>query len=158
MHSIQCNFAIYSSLCCQRTLSFPVRRSADLQSAVKNVLTYLGFADLQSATSSLCFLGLLLGDCKSPGFNRSNLFLRRISDPQGRLAGDFLFWCLAGKVHFIPIIKKIIKIKMQTIMLHSNIKTVSLQNLSVYWLPDGGNTVDERMWWIITKVVKYEIY
>ena len=41
---------------------------------LKNVLTYLGFADLQSATSSLCFLGLLLGDYKSPGFNRSNLF------------------------------------------------------------------------------------
>lgn len=36
--------------------------------------------------------------------------------------------------------------KMQAIMLHSNIKTVSLQNLLVYWLPDGGNTVDERMW------------
>ena len=125
---------------------------------LKNVLTYLGFADLQSATSSLCFLGLLLGDCKSPGFNRSNLFLRRISNPPGRLSGDFLFWCLAGKVHFIPIIKKIIMPKMQAIMLHSNIKTVSLQNLSVYWLSDGGNTVDERMWWIITKMVKYEIY
>ena len=36
--------------------------------------------------------------------------------------------------------------KMQAIMLHSTYKTVSLQNLSVYWLPDGGNTVDERMW------------
>ena len=36
--------------------------------------------------------------------------------------------------------------KKQTIMLHSIIKTVSLQNLSVYWLSDGGNTVDERMW------------
>ena len=58
---------------------------------LKHVLTYLGFADLQSATSCLCFLGLLLGDCKSPGFNRSNLFLRRISNPPGRLAGDFLF-------------------------------------------------------------------
>ena len=31
-------------------------------------------------------------------------------------------------------------------MLHSNIKTVSLQNLSVYWMPDEGNTVGERMW------------
>ena len=31
-------------------------------------------------------------------------------------------------------------------MQHSQMKTVSLQNLSVYWLPDGGNTVDERMW------------
>ena len=29
-------------------------------------------------------------------------------------------------------------------MQHSNIKTVSLQNLSVYWLPDGGNTVEEK--------------
>lgn len=27
--------------------------------------------------------------------------------------------------------------KMQAIMLHSNIKTVSLQNLSVYWLLMG---------------------
>ena len=30
-----------------------------------------------------------MGDYKSPGFNRSNLFLRRISNPPGRLAGDF---------------------------------------------------------------------
>ena len=30
---------------------------------------------------------LLLGDYKSPGFNRSNLFLRRIANPPGRLAG-----------------------------------------------------------------------
>lgn len=41
-------------------------------------------------------------------------------------------------MHFIPIIKKIIKLKMQAIMLHSNMKIVPLQNLSVYWLPDGG--------------------
>ena len=53
---------------------------------LKNVLTYLGFADLQSATSSLCFW--VVGDYKSPGFNRSNLFLRRISNPPGRLTGD----------------------------------------------------------------------
>ena len=33
---------------------------------------------------------------------------------------------------------------MQIIILHSNIKTVSLQNLSVYWLPDEGNTVEEK--------------
>ena len=32
-------------------------------------------------------LFLLLGDYKSPGFNRSNLFLRRIANPPGRLAG-----------------------------------------------------------------------
>ena len=32
-------------------------------------------------------LFLLLGDYKSPGFNRSNLFLRRISNPPGRLVG-----------------------------------------------------------------------
>ena len=28
-----------------------------------------------------------MGDFKSPGFNRSNLFLRRISNPPGRLTG-----------------------------------------------------------------------
>ena len=33
---------------------------------------------------------LLLGDYKSPGFNRSNLFLRRISNPPGRLTEDVL--------------------------------------------------------------------
>ena len=32
-------------------------------------------------------LFLLLGDYKSPSFNRSNLFLRRIANPPGRLAG-----------------------------------------------------------------------
>lgn len=37
-------------------------------------------------------------------------------------------------------------------MLHSNIKTVSLQNLSVYWLPDGGNTVDEKRLFYLTHV------
>ena len=36
---------------------------------------------------SMLFLLLLLGDYKSPGFNRSNLFLRRIANPPGRLAG-----------------------------------------------------------------------
>ena len=35
----------------------------------------------------MLFLLLGLGDYKSPGFNRSNLFLRRISNPPGRLAG-----------------------------------------------------------------------
>ena len=33
---------------------------------------------------------LLLGDYKSPDFNRSNLFLRRISNPPGRLTEDVL--------------------------------------------------------------------
>ena len=60
---------------------------------LKNVLTFLGIADLQSATSSLCFW--VVGDYKSPGFNRSNLFLRRISNPPGRLAGlrSWLLFC-----------------------------------------------------------------
>ena len=31
-----------------------------------------------------------MGDYKSPGFNRSNLFLRRISNPPGRLTEDVL--------------------------------------------------------------------
>ena len=30
-----------------------------------------------------------MGDYKSPGFHRSNLFLRRIANPPGRLAEDF---------------------------------------------------------------------
>ena len=30
------------------------------------------------------------GDYKSPGFDKSNLFLLRIANPQGRLAVDFL--------------------------------------------------------------------
>ena len=40
--------------------------------ALKKVLTYLGSADLQSAAKEDAFS--LLGDYKSPGFNRSNLF------------------------------------------------------------------------------------
>ena len=84
---------------------------------LKNVLTYLGFADLQSATSSLCFWGLLLGDYKSPGFNRSNLFLRRISNPPGRLAGlrSWLLFCYCiavfiknGAIAYLPFGREII--------------------------------------------------
>ncbi len=52
--------------------------------ALKNVLTYLGSADLQSAAKENAFPFVVLGDYKSPGFNRSNLFLRRISNPPGR--------------------------------------------------------------------------
>ena len=55
--------------------------------ALKNVLTYLGSADLQSAAKENAFPFAVLGDYKSPGFNRSNLFLRRIANPPGRLAG-----------------------------------------------------------------------
>ena len=40
---------------------------------------------------SMPFLLLLLGDYKSPGVNRSNIFLRRIANPPGRLAGINLF-------------------------------------------------------------------
>ena len=40
--------------------------------ALKNVLTYLGSADLQSAAKGMLFL--LLGDYKSPYLYRSNLF------------------------------------------------------------------------------------
>ena len=53
--------------------------------ALKNVLTYLGSADLQSAAKENASPFVVLGDYKSPGFNRSNLFLRRISNPPGRL-------------------------------------------------------------------------
>ena len=47
---------------------------------------------------SMLFLLLLLGDYKSPGFNRSNLFLRRISNPPGRLVG--LRYLLSGNVFY----------------------------------------------------------
>ena len=47
---------------------------------------------------SMLFLLLLLGDYKSPGFNRSNLFLRRIANPPGRLAG--LRYILSGNVFY----------------------------------------------------------
>ena len=40
--------------------------------ALKNVLTYLGSADLQSAAKENAFP--FVGGFKSPGFNRSNLF------------------------------------------------------------------------------------
>ena len=35
-------------------------------------------------------LSFYWGDYKSPGFNRSNLFLRRIENPPGRLAGSII--------------------------------------------------------------------
>ena len=57
--------------------------------ALKNVLTYLcSLRICNPQQRSMLFL--LLGDCKSPGFNRSNLFLRRIANPPGRLAGFML--------------------------------------------------------------------
>ena len=40
-------------------------------------------------------LFLLLGDYKSPSFNRSDLFLRRIANPPGRLAGFIYPQCVA---------------------------------------------------------------
>ena len=35
-------------------------------------------------------LSFYWGDYKSPGFNRSNLFLRRIANPPGRLAESII--------------------------------------------------------------------
>ena len=69
----------------------------DLQSGVKkcpNLFNALRICNPQQRRMlSFCCWG---GDCKSPGFNRSNLFLRRISNPPGRLAG-LRFWSrLAG--------------------------------------------------------------
>ena len=76
----------------------PLGVPLDLKSSVKNVLTFLCFADLQSALLCLhlSFSFVVgVGDYKSPGFNRSNLFLRRISNPPGRLAGlrSWLLFC-----------------------------------------------------------------
>ena len=85
--------------------------------ALKNVLTYLGFADLQSAAKENAFPFVVLGDYKSPGFNRSNLFLRRISNPPGRLAGlrSWLLFCYCiavfiknGAIAYLPFGREII--------------------------------------------------
>ena len=58
--------------------------------ALKNVLTYWCSADLQSAASEIAFPFIFVGGLQIPRFDRSNLFLRRISNPPGRLAGDFM--------------------------------------------------------------------
>ena len=58
--------------------------------ALKNVLTYWCSADLQSAAREIAFPLIVVGGLQIPRFNRSNLFLRRISNPPGRLAGDFM--------------------------------------------------------------------
>ena len=61
-------FAIYSSLCCQRTLSFPVRRSADLQSAVKkcpNLFRLCGFA---IRNIQFVLFGVVVGGLQIPRF------------------------------------------------------------------------------------------
>ena len=61
--------------------------------ALKNVLTYLGSADLQSAAKEYAFP--FIGGLQIPRCYRSNLFLRRISNPPGRLAGLRLWKRLA---------------------------------------------------------------
>ena len=63
----------------------PVRRSADLQSAVKKCPNHFGLCGFAIRNKQECPY-LILRDYKSPDFNRSNLFLRRISNPSGRLA------------------------------------------------------------------------
>ena len=73
---------------------FPLGVPPDLESGVKkcpNLFRLCGFA---IRSKGEC-ISLLLGDYKSPGFNRSNLFLRRISNPPGRLAGlrSWLLFC-----------------------------------------------------------------
>ena len=70
--------------------NYPVRRSADLQSAVKKCPNLFGHCGFAIRNIQFVLFEVLLGDYKSPGFNRSNLFLRRISNPPGRLAEDFL--------------------------------------------------------------------
>ena len=62
--------------------------------ALKNVLTYLGSADLQSAAKEYALP--FIGGLQIPRCYRSNLFLRRISNPPGRLAGLRSWRRLAG--------------------------------------------------------------
>ena len=66
---------------------YPVRRFDGFAiRRLKNVPTSLCSGDLQSpAISSGSFV---IGGLQIPRFHRSNLFLRRISNPPGRLTGD----------------------------------------------------------------------
>ena len=52
-------------------ISCPPGVPADLKSAIKNVLTFLGSADLKSAASKL---EARCGGLQIPRFNRSNIF------------------------------------------------------------------------------------
>ena len=78
---------------------------------LKNVLTFLGISDLQSATFSLCFLRCCWGITNPPVLIGRTFFLRRISNPPGRLAEDFLLTPGGGLssvrrsaaiIHYIP--------------------------------------------------------
>ena len=69
--------------------------------ALKNVLTYFGSADLQSAAKEYALP--FIGGLQIPRCYRSNLFLRRISNPPGRLAGDSSSGRLAGDCSFLPL-------------------------------------------------------
>ena len=78
------------------SFTFPLGVPPDLESGVKkcpNLFRLCGFA-IRSKGECISLL-LCWGDYKSPGFNRSNLFLRRISNPPGRLAGlrSWLLFC-----------------------------------------------------------------
>ena len=67
------------------SFTFPLGVPPDLESGVKkcpNLFRLCGFA-IRSKGECISLL-LCWGDYKSPGFNRSNLFLRRISNPPGR--------------------------------------------------------------------------
>ena len=70
----------------------PLGVPLDLKSSVKNVLTFLCFADLQSALLCLhlSFSFVVgVGDYKSPGFNRSNLFFTADCKSAGTPSGIY---------------------------------------------------------------------
>ena len=86
---LACGFCPFYYICTWKNKEVKIfisaNRACGASLTLKNVLTYLGSADLQSAAKENAFPFVVLGDYKSPGFNRSNLFLRRISNPPGRL-------------------------------------------------------------------------
>ena len=71
---------------------YPVRRSADLQSAVKKCPNLFGHCGFAIRNIQFVLFEVLLGDYKSPGFNRSNLFFtadfKSAGTPSGRLSID----------------------------------------------------------------------
>ena len=77
----------------------------------------------------------MLGDYKSPSFNRSNLFLRRIANPSGRLAGFihpqgntlFFFVVLALR----PVRAKALKIIEEDALAIKNLRNIEIKEKNI---------------------------
>ena len=70
--------------------SLPLGVPPDLKSGVKKCPNLLMLCGFEIRSKGGCFPFVVVGGLQIPRFNRSNLFLRRIANPPGRLAGDFM--------------------------------------------------------------------